>query len=307
MLSAPRPLVPSEYPAALSLWQDVFGAPPGYFERYYEADPNYAVGDTLGIWDGDLLVSAVHLCRRPVVWEESTLLCGGIANVATREEYRRQGLSRQLLAVAIEKMKAEGFHLSLLGTGTPGHYAALGWEPLGRAQMTLTFSLEAASSDVAWEEVGSVALLGQAYSQSARPLQFLRLPDYFEGWVGWDWRRQGAQIGTMGEGDYLVLVPGSAAEHPLPILEWRARGGEAELSLLQAAAAVARQSGHPGLWLEALPQHVSLETLQAMGEVVRHVEGGGMIRNITLSQDEYIRVLQANQTGLAAWWPGDGF
>lgn len=306
MLSPPRPLAFSEHPAALFLWQEVFGAPPGYFERYYEADPNYALGDTLGIWDEDLLVSAVHICRRPAIWEKGVLLCGGIANVATREEYRRQGLSRTLLSEAIKKMEVEGYHFSLLGTGTPGHYSALGWEPVGRTQMTLAFS-EVASSDITWEKVASIAPLAQAYLRSARPLQFLRLPDYFEGWVGWDWRRQGAQIGTTGEGDYLVLVADSATGHPLPVLEWRARDGAGEMSLFQAAAARARQSGHPGLWLEALPQYIGIEALQAIGDVSQHIEGGGMIRNITLSQDEYARALQAYRAGLAAWWPGDGF
>lgn len=307
MLSAPRPLVPSEQGAALALWQEVFPTPPGYFERYYSADPNYVSGDTLGIWDDQALVSAIHICRRPVVWEDGALLCGGIANVATREEYRRQGLSRQLLAVAIKKMEDESYHFSLLGTGTPGHYAPLGWASVRRPQAMLTLASNVVPSTLVWETAGQVAPLAETYSRTPRPLQFLRPAGYFEDWVGWDWRRQNALIGHSGAGDYLVLGNADESDEPLPILEWRARDEAAELSLFRAAVARAHQNGHPRLWLGTLPQHMGIEALQSLGEVTRHVEGGDMIRNITLPQDEYARVAQAYQAGLAVWWPGDGF
>ncbi|CAF4283372.1 unnamed protein product, partial [Rotaria sordida] len=46
-----------------------------------------------------------------------TYLCGVISNVATLAEFRNQGLSRQLLQQAINKMEQEAFDISLLGTG----------------------------------------------------------------------------------------------------------------------------------------------------------------------------------------------
>lgn len=307
MLSMPRPLAPTEQGAALSLWQEVFHTPPGYFERYYDADPNYKPGDTLGIWDGDVLASVVHVCRRPAVWNTGSLLCGGIANVATREPYRRQGLSRQILALLITKMEEEGFHFSLLGTGTSGHYVPLGWKVARRPQVMLTPASDAAPRDLVWKPAGPSAPLGDAYARTPRPLQFLRPPAYFENWVGWDWRRQNVQIGSTAEGDYLVLGRADAADQPLPILEWRASDADAELFLFQAAAAKARTEGHSSLWLVALPQHIAPEALSSLGTVARYAEGGDMIRNITLPADEYIRVARAYQSGEAAWWPGDGF
>lgn len=316
MISAPRPLVSSEQGTALSLWQQVFGAHPGYFERYYDADPNYVVGDTVGIWDSDVLASAVHVCRRPVVWEGGALLCAGIANVATRDEYRRQGLSRQILARVIKKIEDEGYHYSLLGTGMPSHYSALGWERARRPQMMLTLTPNEVPynevpyevpSDIAWKKATGTVPFRTAYSRVSRPLQFLRLPDYFEDWVGWEWRRQGAQIGFTEEGDYLVLTVPECDDQPLAILEWRARDAAAEASLLGAAAAQARERGRPGLWLDTLPQHLDEAGLQSLGAVTRHTEGGAMLRNVSLSPDDYARVAHAYQTGQAAWWPGDGF
>ncbi len=307
MLTSPRPLLPSEHDAALHLWQAVFRTSPGYFERYYAADPEYQPGDTLGIWDGGTLVSAVHLCRRPAVWGSGFLLCGGIANVATREEYRRRGLSRQLLARTITKMEQEGFNFSLLATGTHSHYAALGWELTHRPQVTLNPAPSGASAAVSWDKLNQAAPLGDAYGRVPRPLQFLRAPTYWEHWVGWDWRGQNAWVGTTAAGDYLALAAPEEEDQPLSVLEWRAGNAAGELALLQAAASRALERSKPRLLLETLPQHLSGEALASLGKVTRNAEDEGMIRNITLPPEEYAQVIRAYAGSLAAWWPGDYF
>ena len=308
MVSPPRPLSASEQEAALHLWQEVFGAPSGYFERYYDgADVGYQEGDTLGVWDGAMLVSAVHLCRRPVVWAGGELLCGGIANVATLPDYRRQGLSRQLLARLIAKMEREEFRFSLLGTGTPGHYAALGWEMTHRPRASVKLSPVEPDADVVWEGVGPVAPLRGSYDAGPRPLQFLRFPSYFEGWVGWEWRRRSAQVASRPGCGYLVLDASAGPDQAAAVLEWRAVDAETELFLLKTAASEAGRRGCPELALETLPQHLGLGHLDSLGEVVRHVESDGMIRNIGLPLDLYHQVRECYRSGQAAWWSGDGF
>lgn len=307
MLSSPRPLTSTEQGAALHLWQSVFETPPGFFERYFEADSHFQLGDTLGIWDGDLLVSAVHLCRRSAAWGGATLLCGGIANVATLPDYRKQGLSRQILREMIAKMEREGFAFSLLGTGTHGHYAALGWERAHRPQANLKFHTGQVASEAAWQSVAQSANLMPLYASSPRTLQFSRDALYFDGWVQWSWQQSKAVIGVLGDCGYLVLSFPASIGEAVSVSEWRADKEETERQLFQAAIASAEQKGHSELWLEAWPQYLSREELETFGEVRRYAEGDTMIRNVSLSTEEYAQVAEAYRIGAATWWPGDGF
>ena len=299
-----RPVEPEEHTQALHLWQTVFGETPGYFERYYEADPEYRLGDTLGAWDGDELVSAVHLCRRRVAWKGGSLLCGGIANVATRPSFRRRGLSSQLLQQMIVKMEAEGFDFSLLGTGTHAHYAALGWEAVERPQATLV-PAAAPPQESDWAAFVSPSLTCALYPRSPRPLQFERSLAYFEGWVGWDWRKPETTLLTWPGLGYAVLA-GDGGE-AATLKEWRAVDQAAERTLLQAASAEAWRRGRTRLWVEALPQHGGYGLLESLGAVEPESEGGGMIRRIHLSPVDFEEVRTAYATGTAAWWPADGF
>ncbi len=307
MISSPRPLNLSEQGAALRLWQSVFETPPGYFERYFETDSQYQLGDTLGIWDDSLLVSAVHLCRRPAAWGESPLLCGSIANVATLPDYRKQGLSRHILREMVAKMEREGFAYSLLGTGTHGHYAALDWERAHRPQVTLAFALAQATSEASWQKVGSASDLQPLYDFAPRPLQFRRDTQYFNDWVQWVWQQSKAVYCAFDDRGYLVLSIPARVDEAVSVLEWRARDEETERQLFQTAIALAEQKGHSELWLEAWPQYLSRESLETLGEVKRYAEGDTMIRNVSLSNEEYAKVAEAYRSGAAAWWPGDGF
>jgi predicted N-acetyltransferase YhbS len=300
-----RPVEPAEHGQALALWQTVFGAMPGYFERYYDADPGYRPGDTLGAWDGGRLVSAVHLCRRPAAWRGGALLCGGIANVATLPEFRRQGLSRRLLEQTIVKMEAEGFAYSLLGTGVHGHYAALGWEPARGLQAMLTPAPPPAP-DAVWTPVEAAAPLEALYPFSPRPLQFARDDRYFDGWAAWNWRRPGVSLLTRPGQGYAVLELAADAEYAT-LLEWRAADEASERALIGAAAAEALGRGRTSLGLTALPQYGGEALLRSLGGVQRHVDGGGMIRRVGLSPEEYAPVRAAYASGEAAWWPADGF
>ncbi|MBV9851458.1 MAG: GNAT family N-acetyltransferase [Armatimonadetes bacterium] len=304
-----RPVADGEQAQALSLWQAVFGAPPGYFERYYQADadPSYREGDTFGAWQGDQLVSAVHLCRRPVVWDGDELLCGGIANVATLPEFRRRGLSRRLLEMAIAKMEREGFHYSLLGTGVPGHYAALGWEltHAPRAKVNLKADFPTAEAD--WQRLGTTDALPPLYAARPRPLQFVRAPSYFDGWVGWNWRGYPTYLSTRPGLGYLVLVVPEAENEIIFATEWRAIDAATERALLQAAAAEVLRRGRNQLGLEALPQHTGSDFLNSLGAVTTQQDKGSMARNLSLPDDRYRQLMQSYRTGEAVWWMADGF
>lgn len=298
-----RPVEPAEHPQALDLWRAVFGATPGYFERYYDADPEYRPGDTWGVWDGGQLVSAVHLCRRRAAWKGVSLLCGGIANVATLPDFRRRGLSRLLLRQMIAKMEAENFDYALLATGTHAHYAALGWETVERPQATLD-PAPAPPQEATWGVPQDTALPQSLYSLSPRPLQFERPPLYFDRWVGWDWREPETTLLTWPGLGYAVLA-GEGGE-AATLKEWRAVDEASERALLQAASEESHRRGQTCLWVEALPQYGGLALLGSLGSVEAENDDC-MIRRIHLSPADYEEVRAAYATGTAAWWPADGF
>lgn len=178
-----RPVVSSEYQTALDLWCDVFGVEPEYFRRYYHGDPFYRPGDTLGAWVDGTLAAAVHVVRRPVLWRGRTITMAGIANVATRPEYRSRGLSTALLTALWEKIEGDDFDFGQLGTGIPPFYERLGWEsvPMGLFQVNMERAVPHATG--VCEEVGASFDLLPLYRRGARPLAIARTPDYMAQWV----------------------------------------------------------------------------------------------------------------------------
>jgi predicted acetyltransferase len=301
-----RALTASEYPTALALWQSVFSETPGYFERYYraEADPYFREGDTLGAWVGGLLVSTVHICRRPVFWDGGVLLCGGIANVATLPEFRRQGLSRRLLEQALEKMQREAFDFSLLGTGVPAHYEALDWEQIRAPRFTIQPSAALVPSGLPWRVVAEWATLAALYASAPRPAQFERPVTYWDHWAVWNLHRASAQLCELPGRGYL-LATGDSPE-TLRVLEWRAVDAAAERDLLEIAAARAAQHRQV-LSLNALPHHLDSGFPPSLGEVTQHEEHGDMLRKINIPESGYQTLLAVYHSGAAAKWMADGF
>ena len=309
MLSAPRILQVSEQQAALDLWVEVFGGTSAdYFSRYYEADSDSQLGDTIGVWDGPLLVSAAHLCRRSMNWNGGTLLCGALANVATRENYRRQGVSRLLLRETIDKMERERFHFSLLGTGTHGHYATLGWEQIKRPQFLLDLRPDLQNESVSgeWQNSDSIDDFFRVYPCAPRPLQFVRSPQYFNDWSGWVWRSRSAEIYATLNGFVVVEFP-KAREEAATVLEWCAEDELSEHILLKAACVEALRRGHSSLHLTAKPQFLNQSQLREWGKVNPKLEKGGMIRRLSLPESDFAAIGHAYNSGQAAWWESDGF
>lgn len=114
----------------MRLWTTVFSGTPGwYFQSQLDADTRRKPHQTLVAVDGGRIVSAVHYYVRPTrALEGKIQKMGGIANVATYEEARKQGHSGKLLEMSIDKMTRDGCLWSLLGTGVNRHYERYGWK-----------------------------------------------------------------------------------------------------------------------------------------------------------------------------------
>jgi GNAT superfamily N-acetyltransferase len=301
-----KPIGPDEQAQALDLWHGVFGVPVDYFVRYYNADPWYQHGDSLGAWVDGVLVSAVHLCRRPLVWEGTTLLCGGIANVATRPEYRGRGLSRRLLSRATARMEEQGFAFSALGTGIPDFYAAQGWEAIEIPRFAMNVPDAQLSHRQDLSSARPTAGMISLYGQHPRVLQQERPERYFNGWVGWNWVSKHAQVLTL-PGGYLILEQPEPEAQPVMVQEWRANDAATETELLSEAVRQACAYGPQRVTFAALPQHVSLTALEPLGVVERTHLSGKMTRNASLPENEYRRLRALYVSGQATLWPADGF
>lgn len=307
-----RSVRPNEYLQALDLWDVAFTPGRAYFRRYFQVDPWYREGDCFGAFEGDLLVSAVHVCRRPVEWAGRTLWCGAIANVATHPDFRRQGLSRDLLRLAIRLMERDRMDFSMLFTGSFGHYGALGWEQVHTPQRVISWDGVQGFGQSGVQEISvSDAVVGPAtqsyWKAPARPMLLHRPESYFRGWVEWNWRQAQTSLLENANAGYAVFVlPDQHHRHP-QVSEWAAMDAVGELALFGRAAGLAADAGFSNLKLENRPYYLSDAELAALGDVSTQTEPHMMLRRIALSEPEYTELKRLYAAGDAAWWPADGF
>lgn len=309
-----RSLLPEERDAALELWVEVFRDDTGeYFNRYFEADPAYRDADChVAAVDGRL--AAVLVCRRRMAWRGREILCGAIANVATREEFQRRGLSRALLARSIGAMEADGFAFSMLFTGTYGHYSALGWQQVVVPRLSVRLGTEGPGSRAAIQELSTQPIPPEVIalydSLPRRPLHMARPPEYFEGWTGRYWR-SGEENALLLAGSEEALGYAVIRAQPRRNSSWvhelRARDAAVEADLLEGAARWARRRGHELLNLGFLPQFGGAEAAAGLGQVSREANDGLMLRSIKLPPEEMGRVTEAYASGEAQFWWSDDF
>ncbi len=97
-----------------------------YFERHFELDPDADCGLIFVAMDGSEIVSTVRVFRRTIWLNGRAVAMGGIGEVSTKPEYRRQGHCEALLRMAVEAMEARGMPVSILFGDQPV-YERLGW------------------------------------------------------------------------------------------------------------------------------------------------------------------------------------
>lgn len=97
-----------------------------FFRRHVELDPTFEDANVVVAEEGGELVSCVQIFPRPVRMRGRAIPMGGIGSVFTRPERRGGGLARELLELALERMRERGLLVSLL-FGDERLYHALGW------------------------------------------------------------------------------------------------------------------------------------------------------------------------------------
>src|SRR3990172_5194715 len=79
-----------------------------FFRRYLEDDPTFEDDNVVVAADGGALAACVQIFPRPVRMRGCAVPMGGIGSVFTRPEQRSDGVSRRLLAFALERMRERG-------------------------------------------------------------------------------------------------------------------------------------------------------------------------------------------------------
>jgi ribosomal protein S18 acetylase RimI-like enzyme len=123
-----RGLRPPEEQQALDLWATLIAAPREAIALPYWADPQRLAHTRVAVTDAGVVIAAAHYCLRQI--RDATgmfQLVGGIAGVATDQDYRGQGHARRLMQQLIADMQAQGCRWSLLFTMVNDYYAQLGW------------------------------------------------------------------------------------------------------------------------------------------------------------------------------------
>jgi predicted acetyltransferase len=122
-----RRLTESEYDESLALSQYAFQyeVPKDEIELRKEKMKRQ---ELLGEFDGETLLSKLHLIPFEIFMGEKRLAMGGIAGVATWPEYRRNRSVSRLLMHSLQRMKDNGQTVSMLHPFSIGFYRRFGWE-----------------------------------------------------------------------------------------------------------------------------------------------------------------------------------
>ena len=130
-----RPILAREVEAILDMlapWETR-----AFFERYFQGNPAFRPEHVCAAFDGARPVGCAQILPKTVRVVGGTVLVGGIGQVWTEPDYRRQGLAPRVLRRCIEVMEAEQFGLSLLFASRFALYGALGWRSYPRRRAAL--------------------------------------------------------------------------------------------------------------------------------------------------------------------------
>ncbi|CAF0761570.1 unnamed protein product [Adineta steineri] len=294
---------------AVDLWCPIFKTNFNVEKSYFslDASPNYEEGDTLGAWYNDKLISTLHIRRLILFSNENNkkYLCGGITNVATREEYRNHGFSR---------------HLLQMGTGRPNHYSVFGWEQVPQP-IKIIIQWKTISSldiDVVWRPISDLSsedfeLLHKIHSNNPRIYQIVRTPStIFQHWVKMRWESNHAIVCLYEhkEEQGYVVIGKSDNEADICVLEWQAPNRNLEQKLLSLAVTEIRQryESKKVICLFALPKYMTIEDLtQWAGPPQIGINQEIMMRNIRLPKEIYEKIKISYSNGSTVFWSGDYF
>lgn len=309
-----RALRQEEREEVLRLWCTCFGAQlRDYFDTYFTGDPLHRDEFTRVALVEGRIASAVHLCDRPVVLEGKPFRLGGVANVATLPEYRRQGLSHALLEDILQVMEAHHFHLSLLFTGIYHHYARHGWFQVPAPAFRWTLGALGGSTppyEVHKTLDPFLPVLEEVYQSFGKqtPFYFNRPSGYWSGWLPRRWVSEDCLIGFPDfqslKGYAFLRLPENQPDQAF--LREIAFGEGAGSALLRAIGDYLLSTGRKILVGRFLPPPLKPLAMD-WGKIEVWWRQGAMLRGIGGHQEEVLKLAYLVEQGLATWWEIDDF
>jgi hypothetical protein len=164
------------------------------------------------------------------------------------------------------------------------------------------------SSKFEWKTADVDEDIMNIYAKQPRALQLVRSPQYFKGWVNWNWQNDNSILYVIPDEGYIVLYKTSDTDI-CSASEWRAINRETEEQLLIRASCKARQLNSKQIQLAATPIFVDQQWLEEnLGTIAKIEEDKStMIRNINLTTDQFNKIRSFYSAGEAIMWPADYF
>lgn len=305
-----RPIEPMEQSLAESLWEKLFAPADDHFYRYFQKDPWYKPGDTMGAFVGSRLVSSAHICRRPVEIDEERIWMAGLACVGTLSEHQKKGPSRELLLRLTNQLETERLGFGLALGGDSRELKSCGWVPFITPEVTLRIK-EAPEHPKLVDDfpISALSLIKLHHQSYHYPLFFRRPEKYFNNWCEWYWSKEvwNAVILNIVDGGYAVITVPCGDEAPVWLVELRAVGRLAEDYLLKGVVSWAVRRGKSIVRMDFIPPKTGLDLLRKLGDVRVNKIHRGMIRNLNLPDKRFKSILDMYETGKAVWWASDRF
>ena len=199
-----RLLGKDDRPKAEALWKEAFGDSDAFITWYFDNK----VESSLGLFEGDALVSVLHLIPYTISVQSVPLPTAFIAGAATAEQKRGQGLMRRLLHETLELLKSRGILMTHLYPESHAFYEKFGWAAYTHVnRQTVTAAPYRRSADIV--QTRDSYSLGTLYARMMRG---------FDGYVirserEWRWRLD--ELAIDGGHSAVLLENGSARAYML--------------------------------------------------------------------------------------------
>ena len=183
-----RALYPEEFETWLDHVAHVFSAGRQYFSNHWYNDPWRDVAGIRVAVDDGKIVSTVRVFIRKMFLHGEPISVGGIGEVSTRPEYRRQGIATQLLKDSIAFMEDREIAISLLH-GSQRIYSGEGWQKVPRYYAKITLSAQKQTQwricPINFENENEVEQLAALYDTYSRKFNGPFVRDNRAYWTDW--------------------------------------------------------------------------------------------------------------------------